>query len=106
MNCRTYEQYDENEYFLKYLNIHPWILYSIKKNDINKKNFQYSLLDKFNKEIITYDELKKNYQLILNIERSNKQLIADLQYKHKMIEEQCEEIINNNIDSLYQALMK
>ena len=51
MNCRTYELYDENEYFLKYLNIHPILRYSNKEFDKAKKEFQINLLDKFNKEL-------------------------------------------------------
>jgi len=106
MNCRTYEQYNEDEYFLKYLAIHPWILYSNQPNDFNKKQFQIFLLDKFNKEIITYDELRDKYSTIMNAEKQNKQLLSELHYKHKLIEDKCEEFNNNNLNNLYKLLMK
>lgn len=106
MNSRTYELYDENEYFLKYLSIHPWLRYSTKPTDINKKLFQLQLLEKFNKEEITYDELKNRYEIIINVENNNKELISKLQLKHKRIEETCEELNNNNLHTLYKALMK
>lgn len=106
MNCRAYEMYNENEYFLKYLSIHPWLRYATKPNDINKKLFQLQLLEKFNKEEITYNELKNRYEIIINVENNNKELISKLQFKHKCIEETCEELNNNNLNALYKALMK
>lgn len=49
MSCsRTYENYDENEYFLKFHNIHPILMYSTNKYDLQKKELQITLLNKLN----------------------------------------------------------
>ena len=97
MTNSTYEQYDENEYFLKYLSIHPILTYSNCKYDKKKKKFQLYLLDLFNKEIINYDELQSKYKMLLSAEIDNKILIENIKEKHKNIENI---IINNNKNNL------
>lgn len=97
MTNSTYEQYDENEYFLKYLSIHPILTYSNCKYDNKKKEFQIYLLDLFNKEIINYEELQNKYKILLNVEINNKILIENIKEQHKNIEKT---IINNNKTNL------
>ena len=94
MTNSTYEQYDENEYFLKYLAIHPLLTYSNYEYDKYKKKFQIELLNLFNKEIINYDELQKKYKILLDSEIQNKILIEDIKERHKQIEKSI--LINNN----------
>lgn len=50
MTNRTYEEYDENEYFLKYLSIHPILIYSNNDLDKYKRKYQEYLLNLFNLE--------------------------------------------------------
>ena len=93
MHSHTYEKYNVNEYFLKFLAIHPLLTYSNKKLDNKKKEYQLYLLDCFNKEIINYDELESKYNNIIAIEKKNKQHLEDIKYQHKQIEKNIE--INN-----------
>ena len=66
MNSKTHELYDEDDYFLKFLNIHPILTYSNNKIDNKKKDFQLFLLNKLHKNEITYDMLKNKYNLLSN----------------------------------------
>jgi hypothetical protein len=93
--------YNENEYFLKFLAIHPFLTYSKKLLDNKKKEYQLFLLDQFNKEIINYDELQTNYNKIIDIENNNKQNLEDIKYKHKQIEKYIENNNNNNLIQLF-----
>lgn len=106
MDCRTHELYDENEYFLKYLNIHPILRYSNREFDKAKKEFQINLLDKFNKELINYDELINIYQNALKIEQNNKILLCNIQEQHKKIEEDISNNMSNDLIILYKQLTK
>lgn len=101
MDCRTYELYDENEYFLKYLNIHPILRYSNKEVDRAKKEFQINLLNKFNQEVINYDELCNIYQNALKIEQNNKKILYNIQEQHQKIEEEITNNISNNLIIFY-----
>jgi hypothetical protein len=91
--------YNENEYFLKFLAIHPFLTYSENILDNKKKRYQLYLLDQFNKEIINYDELQTKYNKIIEIEKNNKQHLEDIKYQHKQIENNIE---NNNINNIIQ----
>jgi hypothetical protein len=97
MTNSTYEQYDENEYFLKYLTIHPILIYSNNEYDKNKKKYQEYLLNLFNKEIINYEILKQKYDYLVNIEIQNKILYEHIKEKHRNIEN---DIVNNNNKNL------
>jgi hypothetical protein len=106
MTNSTYEQYDENEYFLKYLSIHPILIYSNNEYDKNKKKYQEYLLNLFNKEIITYEILKQKYNNLLNIEIQNKILLDEIKEKHKIIENDILNINYKNLINLCNNLIK
>lgn len=97
MTFSTYERYNENEYFLKFLAIHPILQYSNDKFDIAKKTLQLSLIKKFNEEKITYDELESKYNVLVNIENKNKNVLDQLKDTHNTIEENIKNILNNNL---------
>ncbi len=101
MNLRSYEYYDENEYFLKCLKIHPFLIYSDKSHEIKKKEFQLYLLNKYNLKEITYGELKQIYNNMINFELNQKTYLEDIKKKHKEIEKQILETNNNNLYNLY-----
>ena len=96
MTNRTYEEYDENEYFLKYLSIHPILIYSTNTFDKYKRKYQEHLLSLFNLEKITYDELNNKYNLLLRIENNNNIVLEEIQEKHKIIENKIKK--NNEIN--------
>lgn len=103
---RTYERYDENEYFLKFLSIHPILIYSLKEVDIKKKEFQLYLLDEFNKENITYDNLKFKYDKLIEYEKQGKIELDTIKYYHKHIEEMILKSHEKNMSQLYSILLK
>lgn len=104
MTNSTYEMYDENEYFLKYLSIHPILTYSNYEYDKYKKEFQIKLLDLFNKERINYDILQEKYKILLELEIQNKILIEEIKEKHKQIENTIHNNNNNNLIALCHNL--
>jgi len=103
---RSYERYDENEYFLKYLSIHPILIYSLKEVDKKKKELQLYLLDEFNKENITYDELNEKYTIIIEYERQGKIVLDTLRYQHKTIEKLMLESYETNMTNIYNLIIK
>ena len=87
MSCsRTYENYDENEYFLKFHNIHPILMYSTNKYDLQKKELQITLLNKLNDKLIDEDTLKNIYNDLIKLEIKYKNILNKIQYEHKEIE--------------------
>lgn len=106
MNCRTYELYDENEYFLKYLSIHPILIYSLKDVDIKKKELQLYLLDEFNKEIITYDKLCDKYKIVMEQEKQGRTALETIKYNHRQIEELMFKSHESNMASIYELITK
>lgn len=105
MNCKTFEMYDENEYFLKYLAIHPFLTYSIEPLNIKKLEYQKELLNQFNLENITYDELKKNYVKILNIEKMYTNKLETIKLLNKKIEDEIYQNNNKQLIELYSNLL-
>ncbi len=105
MTNRTYEEYDENEYFLKYLSIHPTLFYSTNNFDKYKRKYQEYLLNLFNSEKITYDELTNKYNLLLRIEINNKIILEEIQEKHKSIENKIKKNNEINLINLCNNLM-
>ena len=53
MTFHTYERYDENEYFIKFNKIHPYLSYSNDEHDKKKLKFQIILLENLKNDIIT-----------------------------------------------------
>lgn len=103
---RMYERFDENEYFLKFLNIHPILSYSLKEVDKKKKELQLFLLDEFNKENINYDELSEKYNTIIELERQNKIKLDELRQYHKNIEEMMKTTYETTIINIYDLVIK
>ncbi len=106
MTNRTYEEYDENEYFLKYLSIHPILLYSTNDFDKSKKKYQEHLLNLFNLKHITYDELNNRYNLLLRIENNNNIILEEIKAKHKSIENKIKKNNEINLINLCNNLIK
>lgn len=105
MTFHTHENYDENEYFLIFHNIHPILMYSNNKYDIKKKELQIKLLNDYNDNKITKDELKTNYNLLLKVETQYKILLDTIECEHKKIQknikENNENLLINYINNLY-----
>lgn len=72
MNMRTYEMYDENEYFIKFQRISPTLLYMTDTYSLKKIIYQKNLLQKLKENKITLSEFKNQYQLIINKEIQKK----------------------------------
>ncbi len=68
MNMRTYEMYDENEYFIKFQRISPTLLYMTDTYSLKKIIYQKNLLNNLNENKITLEEFKNQYQIIINKE--------------------------------------
>lgn len=103
---RTYERYDENEYFLKYLSIHPILIHSLKKVDQKKRELQLYLLDELNKKNISYEELNKKYNIIIEHERQGKIVLDTLRYQHKNIEKLMLDSHETNMTNIYNLIIK
>lgn len=100
MNCRTYELYNENEYFLKFLSIHPTLFYSNELVDKKKLQYQQYLLTLYNNKNITIDKLKKKYNDILTIEIELKNKLNKIKQLNKKIENEIENIHNTQLIEL------
>lgn len=101
MNCRTYELYNENEYFTKNLSIHPILIYSNKLVDKKKLEFQKQLLEKLNNNIISLEELKDKYNNIIKIEVKLNDNLNEIKYINKLHENEIEKC---NEDKLIKLL--
>lgn len=106
MNCKTHELYDENEYFLKYLSIHPILIYSNKKHDKQKKQFQEYLLDQFNKELINYNELEYKYNIIVKIENDNNILLENIKEEQLKLNKLIKKHNTEYLSNIYEILNK
>ena len=63
MTFHTYENYNENEYFLLFHNIHPILIYSNNEYDKKKKEFQIKLLNDYKDNKISKKQLEINKNL-------------------------------------------
>jgi len=105
MTFHTYENYNENEYFLLFHNIHPILIYSNNEYDKKKKEFQIKLLNDYKDNKISKKQLEINYNLLLNIEKQYKILLNTIEYEHKKIKknikENNENLLINYINNLF-----
>lgn len=80
----TFELYDEDEYFLKFLLIHRSLHYVSFENDnisYNKMLYQEKLLTDYKNKIITKDELQNEYKIYLEYVREVKNNYYQLEYE-------------------------
>ncbi len=106
MSYRSFEIYNEYEYLLKFLKIHPTLTYSTNNIDIKKKEYFEYLLNQFNLEIITYDELSSNINNLLILEKNNKIILEDIRYYHKQIENNIISNSQTQISNIINNLLK
>jgi hypothetical protein len=83
MTFSTYDQYNENEYFIKFLRIHPHLSYADIPYTQKKLEFQLNLLDKFNKKIITKEQLIVLYNKLIKKETKEIDKISDITLKYQ-----------------------
>ena len=99
MTFPTHEQYDENEYFINFLRIHPYLSYANKPYDKKKLDFQINLLNKLNDKIINIEELKTIYNKLIEKEREERIKIETLKIEQENIIKNLKiETDNNMID--------
>jgi len=103
MCSRTWEEYDINEYFIKFLRISPILLYSTDTYNLKKIIYQRNLLDKLHKNKITNDELRKQYQKVIDKEIQKKIHLENFRLKInnvvKLLENQQYNNLIKEIDS-------
>lgn len=97
MNSRTYEMYDNNEYFIKFKLIHPQSYYASDDYTIQKKNFQIKLLKKLENNIINETQFIEIYTLLIKKENSKYTYLSNLKLNHKEIIKTEETVINDEI---------
>jgi CRISPR/Cas system CSM-associated protein Csm2 small subunit len=86
MSCeRTYERYDEDEYFMIFLRIHPYLYYHHESSEISHKKFeiQCKLLTQIDANEITTEKAKQIYGEISLKIQANKQKMAEVICFHK-----------------------
>jgi hypothetical protein len=87
-DLRSYEMYGEDEYFLKFLMIHPNLYYSKEsKEDLYylKFKFQSKLLNSLHLNIISKDNVKEKYLEYKEYSDKKNNNIVDLESNFKNI---------------------
>lgn len=106
MSCyHTYERYDENEYFLKFKEIHPYLYYANDKYNIEKKKFQLKLLDKLENKILTEEQFTDIYKLLMIKENNKYTHLAEIKKIHTQILKNEEEQLDNEIHDFIQFII-
>lgn len=107
MEGHTYEKYDYNEYFIKFLQIHPQLIYANNKFDLIKKKFQITLLKLLNENKINKEKLINIYKKIETIENNNKNILMNLEYLQKYtIKELSSDLENKLIQNIETYINK
>ena len=97
MSYRTHEIYDEHEYFIKFKAIHPYVFYSKDEYIIKKKEFQLKLLDNLKSYMITEDQFKEMYTLLITKENDKDAYLEQIKTEQKKIIKKIEEELNTEI---------
>ncbi len=105
MSFQTYEQYDENEYFIKFLRIHPHLSYADSPYNKKKLEFQISLLNKLNDKIINIEQFKSLYTKLIEKEKENYIKIEDLKFYYQNIVNELKNETNNEIINFIDNIM-
>lgn len=95
---KTHEIYDEDEYFLIFRNIHPYLHYSYNKYNLKKKEFQIKLLEKLQNNLITNEQFKEICKFIITKENNKKTYLEDLKSTQKQIIDLTETELNIDIE--------
>ena len=95
---RTHEIYEEDEYFMKFKSIHPYIHYSHNKYNLKKKEFQIKLLEKLQNNIITDEQFKEICRLIIIKENNKKTYLEELKSIQKQTLDLTETELNTDIE--------
>ena len=97
MPFSTRENYDENEYFMTFMSIHPYLTYAETDYDKKKLSIQYNLLTKYKNKEITESELKSIYKKIIIKENDKISTIENLKSQHNKIIEDLTNVINADL---------
>jgi len=106
MNSKTWEMYDNDEYFKKFLRPHPQLQYHNDDNDLY--NLQNILTDKYNKKVYTKDEVISIYNNY--VEKKNEELTLIYSEEHRLKEylkyfkQNKKQITNNFIQDLIKEI--
>lgn len=78
---RKYEKYDIDEYFIKFLDISPILLYTneIDKYNMSKLKLQRKLLHSFSTNILSKDKVITKYKEFMEYSSKKKELYSDVQ---------------------------
>jgi len=97
MPFSTRETYDENEYFMTFMSIHPYLTYAETDYDKKKLSIQYNLLERYRNKEITEDEVKETYEKIIKKENDKTSLIENLKSQHNKIIEDLTNVLNADL---------
>ena len=105
----TWENYDEDEYFLRFHRIHPILIYSENEFDKQKLNLQDKLLIALQNKKISMDDFTKKYKKIskMCINKKIKKDTTEYEYK-QLMKTKLEEIEiqeNKNIMNEFEAIL-
>jgi uncharacterized protein YfkK (UPF0435 family) len=93
----THENYDENEYFIKFKEIHPYLYYANDNYNIKKKEFQVKLLNNLKSSIITDEQFTEIYDLVIKKENNKYKYLEQVKSEQQRIIELCKKEIDTEI---------
>ena len=97
MSPRTYEIYDINEYFVKFLKISPVLQYRNDEYHTKKYELQSKLLKKLYENEITVETLRNTYEDVIQRENDKKKEIWDLKIHAQNIIKEIEDKLDQDL---------
>lgn len=110
MSCdRTYERYDEDEYFMRFFRIHPYLSYVNEDDEINqlKLSIQRRLIELSNDKNIDFSQDKciEKYSKLVNIQTDNKCFLAKTEAEMKKLLKSIKNEMNNNTIDRFKNIL-
>jgi hypothetical protein len=97
MSFPTHEKYDENEYFILFNQIHPYLYYANDEYNLIKREFQNTLLNNFKNNKITKIELNSLYNEFIKKENEKFFYIENLKQHYSELIKSEETKLNTDI---------
>lgn len=112
MSCeRTHERYDEDEYFVKFFQIHPYLTYVKEDDELNmlKLKIQRQLIELSgsggNEAKYSKEKCLKVYEQLTQMQRENRILISNTEAEMKQLLKNIKNSMNENMIRHYQNIL-
>lgn len=110
MSCeKTHERYDEDEYFVRFFKVHPYLSYVKEDDELNmlKLKIQRQLIESNGSDDVVHSREKciNVYNTLIKMQNDNKKFIIDTEFEMRQMIKNIKNEMNKNMITRFQNIL-